>query len=106
MLEWKIKRKECALKTFDGTTGQFKRWKERFVDHCCESTQQWRRLLKYITDQPTPILERDLQIAPIGQGYTAWDLATDLESFMIKYVSEGLYGKRYKWTNGEECNDC
>ena len=23
---------------------------------------------------------------------------------MIKYVSEGLYGKRYKWTNGEEGN--
>ena len=33
-----------------------------------------------------------------------WDLATDLETFIIKYVSEGLYGKRYKWTKGEEGN--
>ena len=77
------------------------RWEERFIDHCCESTQQGRRLLKYVTDQASPILRRDLQIA---QGYTAWYLATDLEGLIIQYVSEGLYGKRYNWTNAEEGN--
>ena len=75
------------MKIVDGTTGLFNTWKERCVDHCCESTEQWRRLLKSIEGQAAPILRRDLQIAPIGQGYTAWDLATDLEGMIIKYVS-------------------
>ena len=90
------------MKIFAGATGQCKRWTERFVEHCCESTQQWRRLLKYVEGQATPILRRDRLDAPLGQGDTACDLAADPEGLMMKYAPEGLYGERYKWTNGEE----
>ena len=59
----------------------------------------------YIEGQASPILRWDLLIAPVGQGYTTLDLATDLEGLIIEYVSEGLYGKRYRWTKDEEGNN-
>ena len=46
-----------------------------------------------------------LETTPIGQGYTAWDLAEDLEAFIIKHVSDTIYyERRHGWTNGKEGN--
>ena len=45
-----------------------------------------------------------LRSLPIGQGYTAWDLAEDLEGFIVKYVNENIYNRRYAYTGGEEGN--
>ena len=44
-----------------------------------------------------------LETTPIGQGYTAWDLAEDRVAFIIKHVSGTIYyERRHGWTNGEE----
>ena len=46
-----------------------------------------------------------LETTPIGQGYTAWGLAEDLEAFIMKHVSDTIYfERRHGWTNGEEGN--
>ena len=46
-----------------------------------------------------------LEQTRIGQGYSAWDLAEDLESCIIKHVAHTIYyERRHGWTNGEEGN--
>ena len=45
------------------------------------------------------------ETTPIGQGYSAWDLAEDLEAFILKHVSDTIYHeRRHGRTNGKEGN--
>ena len=82
----------------------WKDWKE-FIDHCAGSTGKWRRVFKAIEGDPRTMTKLLLESAPIGQGYTAWDLAEDLESCIINHVSDTIYyERRHRWTTGEEGN--
>ena len=101
---FKIQRKDVELKKFSGNMADWKSWKNRFMDHLAQSTGRWRRLLRMVESSEDKLTKELLLHTPIGQGYSAWDLAEDLESFIIKYVADNLYTRRYTWTGGEEGN--
>ena len=104
MKQFKIKRKDVDLTKFNGQMSSWKHWKSKLVDHCADSTTRWRRILKQCEESPGPISMTYLKSLAIGQGYTAWDLSEDLEGFIVKYVNESIYNRRYAYTRGEEGN--
>ena len=76
----------------------------QLIDHCAVSTTRWKRILKNCEASGGPIKMQYLKALAIEQGYTAWDLSEDLEGFVVKYVNESLYNRRYADTGGEKGN--
>ena len=79
-------------------------WKQRFIDHCCDSTLRWKGIFKMVESCDGPIRREYLESLHIGGGYSAWALAEDLENFIVKYVHDDLYERRAAWCGGEEGN--
>ena len=102
---FKIDRNVVDLQKFSGLAADWKDCKKKFIDHRAGSTGKWRRIFKAIEDDAQPMTQSLLETTPIGQGYTAWDVAEDLEAFIIKHVSDTIYyERRHGWMNGEEGN--
>ena len=103
---FKISRKHVhpQLKIFSGRIGTFTIWREYLSEHCAESNRRWKRILENVRVAETPLTREKLMATPIGQGYTAWDLAEDFEAFIKKYIHEDLRNRFYDWTAGEDGN--
>ena len=84
--------------------GTFTTWREYLSEHCAESNRRWKRILENVRLAENPITMASLKNTPIGQGYTAWDLAEDFEAFIKKYIHEDLRNRFYDWTSGEDGN--
>ena len=102
---FKIDRKFVDPKKCTFMDADWKDWRKKFIDHCAGSTGKRRRIVKAIGGDPQPTTQALLEQTPIGQEYTACDLAENLESFIMKHVSNTIYyERRHGWTNGEEGN--
>ena len=60
--------------------GDFKMWKKRFIDHCAGSTSRWRGIFRMCEESDGAITRPYLESLHIGNGWSAWALAEDLEN--------------------------
>ena len=79
-------------------------WKKRFIDHCSASTGRWREIFRMCEESEGPITRQYLESLHIGNGYSAWPVAEDLENFLVKYLSDDIYERREAWCGGEDGN--
>ena len=93
------------LKKFTDMAADQKDGKKKLTDRYAGTTCKWRQLFKDIEGDPQPMTQALLEQTQIGQGYTAWDVAEDLDSFVSKHVFETIYyDRQHGWTSGEEGN--
>lgn len=103
-VSYSIKRKGTEdLYKFDGQIEKFEHWTRKMADHLAESTQRYRTMIARISEQEGPILREGLLMTEID-GYNAWEIAVELESFTIKWLSEDLYEQRIRLCGNEEYN--
>ena len=97
------RKKNDALKKFTGQIGEYAMWRDRILDHICRSNRKWRELCESLQVCTGPILQSWLVTQSEG-GHNAWDLAQELESFLVDWLSDPLYRRRHQLSGGEKGN--
>ena len=92
-----------ALYKFQGAINDFPDWKKRMVDHFADSTQKYRALIDQIGKAKLPITGDALKATQVD-GFNAWEIAMELESFTMKWVSKDIYDNRSSLCGGEDSN--
>ena len=81
---WKINRQNTeGLTMFDGNLAHYRNWCSRIRDHAAEDWAHWRTVLDHAARAPLELSQQYLQ----GQylfGVNAWQLSSDLWSFLLK----------------------
>ena len=67
------------------------------------STQKYRTLLTKISVMKEPILRQDLMLTQLD-GFNAWEIAVELESFTTRFISKDLFNDRLELCGNEELN--
>ena len=73
------------------------------VDHFADSTQKYRALIDQIGKAKLPITGDALKATQVD-GFNAWEIAMELESFTMKWVSKDIYDNRSSLCGGEDSN--
>ena len=97
------KRDTEALQKFNGSINDFPDWKKRMVDHFADSTQKYRTIIEQVGKSKLPITEEALK-ATLIDGFNAWEIAMELGSFTLKWLSKDIYDNRSNLCGGEESN--
>ena len=79
-------------------------WKKRFIDHCAASTSRWRGIFRVCEESEDLITRACLESLHIGNCWSAWALAEDLDNFIVEYLHDDLYKRREAWCGGEKGN--
>ena len=94
---WKINRKNTdALTPFNGVLEHYRDWVARIRDHVSEDWAAWREILDHSAQAPEELRPEQLKRMTI-YGVNAWDLASDLWSFLLKQIGPTLYARRMKF---------
>ena len=97
------RKKNDALKKFNGNINEFQMWRERILDHLCRSNRYWRDLCEVLQVWKTPIT-REWLCTQSHAGYSGWDLALMLECFLVDWLGDGLYRRRTQLSGGSKGN--
>ena len=103
-INYSISRKGTeGLFKFDGRIEKFENWVRKMTDHLAMSTTRYRTLISRISEKTTPVLKRDLLASEID-GYNMWEIAIELESFTVRWLSEDMCEQRIRLCGNEEFN--
>ena len=102
--QWKINRKNTeGLVTFDGNLSHFRNWCSRIRDHAAEDWPEWRQVLDHASKLQFELTPDYLHKLPLF-GVNAWQLSSDLWSFLLKWLGPTLYHRRMKMGHNIEGN--
>ena len=91
---WKINRKNTdALTPFNGVLEHYRDWAAWIRDHVSEDWASWREILDHSSQAPEELRPEQLKRLTI-YGVNAWELSTDLWSFLLKQIGPTLYARR------------
>ena len=79
------------LYKFKGSIADFPSWKKSMVNHFAQSCQKYRPLIDNIGKQTVAISKTSLATTMID-GFNAWEIAIELESFTTKFLSTDILG--------------
>ena len=69
------------------------------VDHFADSTQNYRTIIEQVGKSKLPITEE-----AVIDGFNSWEIAMELGSFTLKWLSKDIYDNRSNLCGGEESN--
>ena len=103
-INYSISRKSTEdLYKFDGRIEKLEHWVRKMTDHMAMSTTRYRTLISRISEKATPVLKRDLLASEID-GYNMWEIAMELESFTVRWLSEDMNEQRIRLCGNEKFN--
>ena len=91
------------LYKFNGEIKDFKHWKETMIDHFARGTQRYRTLIENVGKRQTRIYKDEL-IRTEFDGFSAWEISVEVESFTSRFLGKDLYDDRLLLCSGEEQN--
>lgn len=93
---WRINRQHSdGLFKFDGELQHYKAWKSRARDHASEDLPHWRQVLDHAEKCQTELKIEDLPDLTLF-GVKAFQLTSDLWSFLLRWIGPTLYLGRTK----------
>ena len=96
-----VKAPECYK--FDGNIVNFLPWKIRMLNHMATATQRYRSLIDRCIKSTTPITMANLKSTAVDK-FNAWEIATEVEAFTIRFLGDKLYEDRLVLCGNEELN--
>ena len=88
---------------FDGTIVGFEPWKTKMLNHFSTATQKYRSLIENCVNAPAQITMANLKATTVD-GFNAWEIATEVESFTVRFLSGKLFEDRLALCSNEELN--
>ena len=88
---------------FDGSIINFLPWKTKMLNHMATATQKYRSLVEKCIKFQAPITMANLKGTTVD-GFNAWEIATQVEAFTIRFLGDKIYEDRLALCGSEELN--
>ena len=102
-ISYTIQAKALECYKFDGNIVNFLPWKIKMLNHMATATQKYRSLIERCIKSKTAITMQDLKGTTIDN-FNAWEIAVEVESFTVRFLSDKLYEDRLALCSNEELN--
>ena len=88
------------LTKFKGGISEFKDWKRKILDHLIIGTPKYETIIEALTKRQAPMTKAELTTSLLD-GYNAWEVASELCTFTLKWLSTTISDDRYMLCGGE-----
>ena len=88
------------LAKFKGGISDFKDWKRKILDHLIIGTPKYETIIEALGKTQIPVTKADLTTSLLD-GYNAWEVASELCAFTLRWLSTTMSDDRYMLCGGE-----